>query len=129
MTNIELKFVHISENAFFSQEGKLNIIGIFDRIFVVNFPAMQPAFAISIGLIGKKNFYNIKIEIVSPQNQVIASLGGNIEIKEDGGGANFVANVIGLPFASEGRYLIRIKSGEHLLSESNYLILEKANNV
>ena len=128
MENIELKFVHISENAFFSQEGKLNIIGIFDKIFSVNYPAMQPMFAISMGIVGKKGIHKLAIEIMSPQDQSIATIEGNIEIKEDNGGANFVANLVGLPFPYEGKYTIKIKLGDDFVDENNHLILEKVSN-
>jgi len=127
MANIELKFVHISESAFFSQEGKLNVIGVFDKIFSDSFPALQPTFSISMGIVGAKGIHKISIEIVSPQNKSIAIINGNIEIKQDGGGANFVANLVGLPFPDEGKYTIKITIDNDFIDASNYLFLEKIN--
>lgn len=34
MENVKLNFAHVCENAFLSQDGKINIIGDFDKIFI-----------------------------------------------------------------------------------------------
>lgn len=128
MGNIKLKFVHVSENAFFSKDNKLSIIGIFDKIFSNNFPALHPAFAISIGMTGKKGIYKIAIEIISPpQKQSIVVVEKDIEIKQDNGSANFVANIVNLQLPNEGKYIIKIKLDDEIIDENNYIIVEKVN--
>ena len=131
MENVKLNFVHISENAFFSQEGKLNVIGIFDKIFSDSFPALHPIFAISVGIIGKKGLHKILIEIVAPQKtqEIIKIEKTDIEIKEDGSGANFVANLIGIPFPDPGIYTLKVTLDDSVVDEGNRLILEKKSNV
>lgn len=123
----KLNFIHVSENAFFSQEGKLSIIGIFDKIFSDNFPALHPAFAISLGMIGESGFHKIQIDVVSPQGQsIIPKIEKTIEIAQGGGGANFVANLVGLVFTESGKYVIKIAIDDKPADKNGYLTLEKS---
>ncbi len=125
---VKLKFVHVSENAFFSQEGKLNVIGVFDRISSVNFPALQPAFSISIGLSGEKGMHKISMALISPtEKKPIVTIGGDLEIKDDNGGAHFVANLVGLPFPEPGKYVIKVEIDGNFVDESNSINVEKIN--
>ena len=126
MANIELKFLHVCENALVSQGGNLSIVEIFNQIKADNFPAAHPKLAIVSSFSGDIGKYIEIIEIVSPKGEVIARVEkSEIEITKSGGAANFIANFIGLIFSVEGKYLIRVKVNGRLLSEDNFILLSK----
>ena len=125
MKNVTLNFVHISDNAFFSKDDKLNIIGVFGKAIVTDFPALQPPFAVSLGISGKKGLHPVNVEIFSPQSEPLISSKGNIEILQDGGGGHFVININGLIFSIPGRYVVRVTLDDGVANEDNYLTVDK----
>lgn len=45
-----LAFLHLCDLAFFSSDGKVAIIGIFDQLSVAKFPAIHPRFSVVGGI-------------------------------------------------------------------------------
>lgn len=110
MANVDLKFLHICENAFISQEGKLSVIGIFNQIKFNRVPAIYPTFSIVAGISGKKGNYKEEIQIISPDGDTMASIRNDkAEIKDDDGSTNFIANFAGFVFPKKGEYSIKVK--------------------
>lgn len=126
MGNIKLNFLHICDQVLIS-EGKTSIINIFNIIRAVGFPAIHPRFAIITNISGDAGLFEEKIEIMSPNNELIAGVSGRAEIKSDGAN-NFISNFINLKFPVEGKYWIRIRVGEITLTQKDeYFILVKKN--
>jgi hypothetical protein len=127
--NVKLRFLHVCENAFFADDKKLNIIGIFEKILASKFPAMHPIFAITLGLTGKEGVHKIFIEILTPEpdNKTLIEFERELVIKEDGGNANYVIRVVGLVFPKKGKYQIKVKTSRGLIDQNqdNYIILGK----
>jgi len=128
MEKVKINFVHISENAFFSKDNKLNIIGIFDKVFAINFPAVHPVFAIAVNISGERGTHKIIIEIISPEDKAIVKIEKDVEISQENGMSNFVANLIGIQFPVEGAYKIKVAVDNLTTNESSHIILEKSND-
>lgn len=123
MKNVKLNFLHVCENAFVAQDGKMSIIGIFNQIKASNFPAAYPKLSIVSSISGAIGDYLEVIEIVSPRAEVIARVENNIKIQKEGGAANLIAGFINLVFIIDGKYTIRIKINGDLINEENFIIL------
>ena len=125
MANVKLNFVHVCENAFTSSDGKLNIIGIFNQINALNFPALHPRLMIATSVSGEVRKYTESIEIVSPGGEVIARAGNPIEIFKSGGSANFIADFVGIVFPIEGKYEIKIKIDSEEIENDLFIMIKK----
>ncbi|EKD87390.1 MAG: hypothetical protein ACD_36C00103G0002 [uncultured bacterium] len=107
--NIEL-FV-VCDYAMFSQDGKLSLLGIFDRIFTKTLPANHPRMIVAATLVGNGNEEcKVNIEFIAPdgslvmQNQspsMMVKLGPN-------GKGNVISEIVGFPIQTTGQYKIRM---------------------
>ena len=74
--------------------GKLVIIGTFDTIHGANVPTLHPMCALSLRLrfakseLGK---HSIAIRFIDPNGKEIQRLDGELEVKDPGSGADYVA--------------------------------------
>lgn len=110
MANVKLNFLHVCENSFISQEGKLSIIGVFNQIRFGRLPAVYPVFSIVAGITGEKGTYTEEIQIISPDGELIASIKNEkAEVRESNGATNFIANFAGFVFSKKGKYSVKIK--------------------
>lgn len=123
MADVKLNFLHVCENAFVSQDGKLSIISIFNQIRANKFPAAHPKLSIVSSVSGGVGKYTEMIEIVSPRAEVIAQVENDIEIQREGGSANLIASFVNLIFLMSGKYIIRVKINGNVLSEDNFILL------
>jgi len=124
--NIKINFLHICENAFFSDDKKLNIINIFDIINVSNVPAIHPKFSIALGLSGDITKHQLFIEILSPnKTKIIRSEYKGI--KEDmKNKTNLVLNFVGIIFKELGEYKILLKiEEEKIINEYSFKVVKK----
>ena len=125
MENIKLNFVHVCENAFLSNDGKLNIIGIFNKIITPEFPFVHPKFFIVTSISGAPAKYMENIEIISNDNDKILNIQKEISINKEGESANFIAQFIGVPFAEEGTYEIKVSINGDVVKKGDFIILRK----
>lgn len=122
--DIKLNFLHICENAFFSDDKKLNIINIFDIINISNLPAIHPRFSLATGLFGDITKHKLFIEIKSPSGIPILESEYK-EIKENmKNKTNLVINIVGVVFKEIGKYKILLKTEEGIIDEVNEYYFE-----
>lgn len=77
-----INFAHICEQAFLSQEGKLNIIGIFQNITTKKLPFAYPKITCALNLnIREKAILKLQI-VYGTSKELIAKMEGNITPKE-----------------------------------------------
>lgn len=96
------------------QQGKLNILGAFDNIFVKAMPFRYPAFSIASRIRFKKNEegeHLVKISIVDadgnpigpkPEGKITVRVDDNI----DSAVVNLILNIQGIEFKEYGRYQV-----------------------
>jgi len=96
------------------QQGKLNILGAFDNIWVKQLPAKHPQCSIAARVrfetIEQSN-HSVRIQIIDEDGQNIApKLEGQIAFRPGPGlgssAANIILNIHGLEFKKYGRYQI-----------------------
>lgn len=107
--DVKVDFLHVCENALISQDGKLSVINIFNQIRTDGFPIVYPKFSIVSSIRGKIGKYTEEIQIKSQAGVLIASVKNEqVEIKDDDGSANFMANIVGFVFPNPDAYSISI---------------------
>jgi len=96
------------------QQGKLNILGAFDNIWVRQLPVKHPACSIAARIrfdrIEEGN-HSVKIQIIDEDGKNIApKLEGSISVRTgpnfDSSATNLILNIQGLEFKQYGRYQI-----------------------
>ena len=65
---IKVNYSHICEKAFLSQNGNLNIIGIFESIASAKFPVTFPQLSIVTSLEGDPGSHKMMIKIINTDN-------------------------------------------------------------
>lgn len=107
--NVKLNFIHVCENAFFSDDKKLNIINIFDTITVPNLPAIYQRFFIVLGINGDITKHRLFLEIKSKSNKKIVESEFKGRVDEGKDKVNLIVNLRGVKFEEDGVYKIIIK--------------------
>lgn len=125
MSKFKLNFLHVCDQVLIS-EGKASIINIFNIINTKGFPAIAPKFFILSNTSGESGRHEEKIEIISSEDEVVASISNEIELKDDGSN-NFVASFVNLLFKKEGKYWIKISMGGDVLTNKDeyYFLVKK----
>lgn len=117
--NIQLQFVHICDNAFLSQEGKVNIIGDFNNITVKKIPNSETIFhsfyIVTNFYVKESGEYKQRITIRPKENNnKITELNSDHRVtKEERFG--FIAN-IGQVFPKYGSYLVDVYLNDQLFA-------------
>ena len=125
MAKIKLKNIYICESVIVSFNGQLSLINIIPEITAVAFPAIHLKLTVLVGIAGDEGSYEEKIEIISPNDDVLAIVNGKAEIKGQGGN-NFIATFINTQFKESGKYWVRITvDGNILTNKDDHSILVK----
>jgi len=113
---MDLDFAVIADYASNTNDGKLVIGGIFDTIWVNEFPAIQPFMTVVLRIRahpGEEGGHEVRVRLVDPDGRdVITSLDAPIMFAEldpiDGGTAQMVLQLVGVELASEGRHAVDV---------------------
>lgn len=69
---LKVNFFHVCDDAILDQTGKLSIIGIFENINTLNFPATHPQMAIVASLeADKPGLYDVELVFLDEQGEII----------------------------------------------------------
>lgn len=123
---MEIDLALLADAATIDASGKLNILGVFDRISVARFPASHPhvslvfRFSATMAESGK---HRVEIVLKDPDGKELLHLNGDLQVAPGGGPAGGqirvpqVLNIDRLVFAKAGRYTFEvIVDGEHQAS-------------
>jgi hypothetical protein len=122
---MEIDLALLADAATIDASGKLNILGIFDRIGVTQFPAQHGRvtlvlrFTAGTSEIGS---HEVHIRMSDPDGAEVLSLNGEIQLAggraaQDGIRVPHILNLDGLVFAGPGMYSFDVKvDGEHHVS-------------
>jgi hypothetical protein len=102
MSSLKLNRFETCDYAMISQDGKLSIIGIFDRIFVRNLPAQHPSMCFVVVAKGAPGSdHKMKLVITGPSGNKINEI--PIQIKTNNEGHfNVIATLNNLPITEQG---------------------------
>jgi len=125
MSVLKINRFETCDYALVSQEGKLSIIGIFDRIFVQNLPAQHSSMCFVVVAEGApKSDYKIIFVIKNPSGKKLNEIPMNIKTN-DAGYFNVIANLNNLPITEQGILTIECYGGDTKLGTKE-LIISKA---
>jgi len=96
------------------QQGKLNVLGAFDRIYAKQMPAVHPACTVATRVRFERiedGNHSVRIQIIDQDGRNIGhKLEGNISVKTgpdfDSSVADLILNIQGLEFKQYGEYRI-----------------------
>jgi hypothetical protein len=80
---LEVNIAVLADAANVSQEGKLNITGIFNRLQLKNFPATSPTFSIVLGLLAHASEvgnHQLLVRLADEDGQEIAKIKGDFKV-------------------------------------------------
>ncbi|MDP3954177.1 MAG: hypothetical protein Q8Q06_02060 [bacterium] len=105
----------LCDQAFLSNTGKLNIIGIFDKISANNFPAAHPQMsAVFVIDAGKEGEFDYSLDIKGPDGVAVVNPDGKTHKAKTGsrGVINVIGNFVGVRIEKAGRYVVNFKAGD-----------------
>lgn len=122
MEHLKINFIHLCENAFFSEDKKLSVIEIFDTIGVPSVPAMQPNMAIAINVAGTISDEGA-IVIESPSNEEVLTfpLTSNT-LDSTKSTNNVVIKLKNFPITEQGEYKIFIRIGDTVIGSGKMVL-------
>ena len=108
---MHLDFAVIADYALVDQAGKLSVLGIFQHIWVQQFPAMHPRLHLVLRLKGKRTEvgeHQVQIRLLDEQDVEILGGNGNVNFAEPPAGVTEIEAgailVFDVPFLHAGLY-------------------------
>lgn len=122
--SLKLQLIAFADYATIAQDGKLSIMGIFDRVGINQFPGGLPrAFFVAIvkGEVDKSYKVNVKGEM---KNETIFPA-INLDIRtSDNGQANILMDFANLGFPKEGKYEFGIYEGKEKIGSTHVDVIQ-----
>ncbi|KKS98239.1 MAG: hypothetical protein UV73_C0003G0181 [Candidatus Gottesmanbacteria bacterium GW2011_GWA2_43_14] len=130
--NLTAELFAVCDYTLISRDGKISIIGIFDRIGSVNFPTVHPKMVLAAVLRGEKNSkLIISLEVISPAGrEVLKEQNKTIQIQltlSPFGKGNLIIDLVTFRFDTEGEYRFILKHDNKIFAQTS-VILQKVNN-
>lgn len=123
-----LKFLAFCDVANVSREGKLSIIGIFDRIFAAKVPSSFIRLFIVAIFEGKPGSEaKIKLEIADPTGKPVLPPKDLAFRFGTNGKANLITDLVHLPLPVFGQYKISVSANGKKLGEENLWVSQTEN--
>ncbi len=112
---MHLDFAVISDYALVDQAGKISVLGIFQHIWVQQFPAMHPRLHLVLRLKGKRTEigeHSVQIRLVDDAQTEVLGGNGNVTFAEPPAGVTEIEAaailVFDVPFPHAGAYRFEI---------------------
>jgi hypothetical protein len=113
---IAIPLAVLADSANVSQEGKLNLLGIFENIQARQFPVTHPSLALVFIITGDSGDvgspHKLKVDFVNADGKSFLKVEGDIQFQKAPSGAkpraNQIININGLPIEKPGRYEFKI---------------------
>lgn len=123
MSDLKLEFLTLCDFAMTSSEGKLSVIGMFDRMFITQTPAKFLRFFI-VAIISGKPDSEVKItySVQSPvKKETLNPKEVNVKIGS-GGRANLIVDVANFPLPEIGEYKLFILANGKSLGSNSFFV-------
>lgn len=123
---MDIDLALLADAATVDASGKLNILGIFDRLGAQTFPARHPRLSLVLRFtagLQETGTHHVDISLRDPDGEEVVHMDGDMQLGPPPGGARdairvpHVLNIDGLVFPRPGRYSFNVKvDGEHHVS-------------
>jgi hypothetical protein len=130
---MKILMAFLADEANISQDGKLNVLGVFDRITAATFPVMHPrmvfAFRVYMDAGDAGRGFPVRVRLVDEGGEPLFEANGEIGAPAISSGdfatANQLFGLVGLQFAHEGvyRFVVNVAGVEH---ETPFLVQSTA---
>jgi hypothetical protein len=127
---MKIPMAFLADEANISQEGKLNVLGVFDRITAAEFPVLHPrmvfAFRVQAEFSDTGRTFPVRVRMVDEDGQVMFEATGEITAPHVPPGefstANQVFTLVGVQFPSPGHYKFVVNVGSLEAHETPFLV-------
>jgi len=123
---MDIDLALLADAATVDASGKLNILGVFDRLGADTFPARHPRLVLVLRFtagLQESGLHQVDISLRDPDGEEVVHMDGEMQLAPARGGATdairvpHVLNIDGLVFPREGRYAFDVSvDGEHHVS-------------
>jgi hypothetical protein len=120
---MKILMAFLADEANISQDGKLNVLGIFDRISAATFPVMHPrmvfAFRVYMDAADSGRGFPVRVRLLDDAGEPLFEANGEIGAPVIAAGdfatANQLFGLVGLQFGREGvyRFVVNLAATEH----------------
>src|SRR3989441_4541778 len=112
---MHLDFAVVADYALVDQSGKMSVLGIFQHIWVPQFPAMHPRLHLVLRLKGKRTEvgeHQVQIRLMDEEDAELLGGSGTVNFAEPPAGVTEIEAaaglVVGRPFPHPGQYRVEI---------------------
>lgn len=119
---MHVDFAVLADYALIDQQGKLSVLGIFQHVWVANFPAVHPRTHLVLRVRGRRTEigeHRIRIRFVDDQDQELMGGEGTVQFGEPPAGVTEVEAgavlVFDVPLPRPGTYAFEIRLSESTL--------------
>jgi len=122
---LKTKIFVICDHASMDREGKLNLNGIFDEMFVDKMPAYFLRFYIGATITGEpEKTYDIQITIFGPDNKVVNHQEDTIQIGT-GGVSHLITDIHNFPVEQIGKYTIKLATNDKkIIGKTTFKVID-----
>ncbi len=120
MKDFKINFIHLCDEAIFSQDGKLSLIGIFDVVNLVALPGSLAKAFLVFNITTPKKLKEISLDIsikeVSTGKEVLKLPGINPSLKDkpEDSALGITLQLVNITFSSIGKHLLEIRVNNEL---------------
>jgi len=126
---MQVKLAVVADHANVSAEGKLNILGIFDRIVVSSLPAVHPQMHLVVRLEAhpaeRDRSHPVEVRLHDPDGQAVFELKGEVlpqGLPGEAITANHIIGINNLVLARTGEYLFVVFVDHDLKAETPLIV-------
>ena len=125
VADVRLELLTLCDFALTSKEGKLSIIGMFDRIFAQKIPTTYARFFVVAVLTGQsESEHKVSLSIKDPQGNEVLSQAKEIRIKLGSQGrSNIITDITNLPLKVTGEYNVALAIAGKELGNTHLSVL------
>ena len=138
MKDIQINFIHFCDAATIDGSGKLNILGIFNKIILKEIPSKLPKFSLVVALIFEKKSIpknRLEITIIGPKKETLDIKPPiNIEFlipklnQEKKVDLNLILDILNLEFKNTGHHHVKIFLNGSMIIEKEILVNQITKN-
>ncbi len=127
---MEIPLAFLADEANISQDGKLNVLGVFDRIATPHFPTVHPkmvfGFRVQAGFEDGGRSFSAVVRLVDEDGGPLFEAQGEISIPPIPPGEFFTANqvfaLVGVQFTQPGTYKFMVVAADRVLNETPFVV-------